>query len=233
MAGKNRSRATTEPCCGAQRGGITCRALRTDDWPNIERLFGSNGACGGCWCMWWRVPRGGKLWAEAKGAKNRAAFRKLLEGGSVRGVLAFSGDQPVGWCSFGPRSSFPRLERVRALKRDWSEQTWSINCFYVPRAWRGRGIAKQLVEEAAKQAFQSGAGEVEGYPVMPSSAGGDLPAVFAWTGVPAMFESNGFRQLPRHEGHRRVFVTTQPPARGTNRRGTKKSRGARPRRPVE
>jgi predicted GNAT family acetyltransferase len=228
MAGKNRSQATAAP-----RGKITCRALERTDWPNIERLFGSNGACGGCWCMWWRVPRGGKLWAEAKGANNRAAFRRLVENGSVHGVLAFSENEPVGWCSFGPRSSFPRLERVRALKRAWSEQTWSINCFYVPRASRGRGIAKMLVKEATKQAFLSGASEVEGYPVMPASSGSGLPAVFAWTGVPAIFESSGYRQLPRQKGHRRVFLTASPDARDTTGRRTKKSRDARQRRIVK
>src|SRR6202035_1892135 len=121
---------------------LSVRLLREDDWPTIEELFGSNGACGGCWCMWWRVPRGGKLWTEMKGKKNRAAFRKLLENGDVHGVLASCGDKAVGWCSFGPRRSYVRLERVRALRRDWSERTWSILCFYIPPAWRRRGVAR-------------------------------------------------------------------------------------------
>ncbi len=223
----------SQSVAGAAGDGITLRPLRRDDWPNLERLFGSNGACGGCWCMWWRVPRGGKLWAESKGAKNREAFHQLVEQGAVQGILAFSGKQPVGWCSFGPRSAFPRLERVKALKRDWSEQTWSINCFYVPRAWRGSGIAKRLVEEATRVAFQSGASEVEGYPVMPAESGAALPAVFAWTGVPALFESNGYRELPRQEGHRRVYLATSSRAGGTIRRRLKKSSAAPPRRIVE
>ena len=50
----------------ADASNLTVRPLREDDWPAIEELFGSNGACGGCWCMWWRVPRGGKLWTEMK-----------------------------------------------------------------------------------------------------------------------------------------------------------------------
>ena len=24
---------------------------------DFEELFGANGACGGCWCMFWRLPR--------------------------------------------------------------------------------------------------------------------------------------------------------------------------------
>jgi GNAT superfamily N-acetyltransferase len=227
MPKKNRSPRRA----GAAGDEITLRPLCRGDWATLERLFGSNGACGGCWCMWWRVPRGGKLWAEAKGAKNRAAFRKLVEQGSVQGILAFSGQQPVGWCSFGPRHAFPRLERVKAFKRSWAEQTWSINCFYVPRAWRGSGIARRLVEEATKLAFQSGASEVEGYPVMPAESGAALPAVFAWTGVPALFESNGYRELPQQEGHRRVFLATSSRAGGTTSRRPKKSAQA-PRRHI-
>jgi hypothetical protein len=90
-----------------------------------------------------------------------------------------------------------------------------------------------LVEEATKQAFLSGASEVEGYPVMPVSSGRGLPAVFAWTGVPAIFESSGYRQLPRQMGHRRVFLTDSPRAGDTTGRGMKKSRGARQRRIVK
>ena len=222
MAGKNRSKAIA----GALRGGVTLRIITASDWPNIVRLFGPNGACGGCWCMWWRVPRGGKLWAKVKGSNNRAAFRRLVQQGLVHGVLAFSGEEPVGWCSFGPRSSFPRLERVRALKRDWSEGTWSINCFYVARDWRGCGIAKRLVEEATKRAFQSGASEVEGYPVGPATDGKALPAVFAWTGVPAMFQSNGYRECSPTAGRRRVFIAESNRPRVTTGRNIKESRNS-------
>ena len=44
---------------------LTIRLLTPDDWSILTKLFGSNGACGGCWCMWPRVPRGGKAWEEA------------------------------------------------------------------------------------------------------------------------------------------------------------------------
>ena len=60
---------------------FTTRPLTRDDWPVIEALFGANGACGGCWCMWWRVPMGGKAWDAAKGSPNREAFRSLVQSG--------------------------------------------------------------------------------------------------------------------------------------------------------
>jgi GNAT superfamily N-acetyltransferase len=204
----------------ADASRLTARTLREDDWPAIEKLFGPNGACGGCWCMWWRVPQGGKLWAQVKGQKNRAAFRRLVKGGEVHGVLAFSGVAPVGWCSFGPRRAYPRLERVRALRREWAEGTWSILCFYIPSAWRRRGVARLLLKAATARAFELGAREVEGYPVVANDLTGMMPAAFAWTGVPALFDAAGYKKLPGQDGRRRIFLKTA-------RRSAAKSRGSR------
>jgi GNAT superfamily N-acetyltransferase len=185
---------------------IHVRPLEPTDWPIIVQLFGDNGACGGCWCMWPRIPRGGKLWEDLKGAKNRDRLRRLIRAGKVHGVLAFCGEEPVGWCSFGPRRTFPRLQRVRALQREWSEDTWSIVCFYIPAAWRGRGIATHLLEAATHHALRLGAREIEGYPVMPKNPAEPLPAAFAWTGVPALFEKAGYSELSRPAASRTIFV---------------------------
>jgi GNAT superfamily N-acetyltransferase len=205
---------------------LTVRPLQEDDWPTIEQLFGPNGACGGCWCMWWRVPQGGKLWDRMKGTKNRDAFRKLVEDGEVHAVIAFRGEEPVGWCSFGPRRSYPRLERVRALRRDWPEDTWSILCFYIPTAWRRRGVARLLLKAATARAFKLGAREIEGYPVVTSDSTGMMPAAFAWTGVPALFEAAGYKALHNQDGRRRVFV--KAPARSASKSGAGRRPGGPP-----
>jgi GNAT superfamily N-acetyltransferase len=34
---------------------LTIRPLTPDLWPALEDLFGKNGACNGCWCMYWRI----------------------------------------------------------------------------------------------------------------------------------------------------------------------------------
>jgi GNAT superfamily N-acetyltransferase len=190
--------------------GLTVRPLTPGDWPALARLFGPNGACGGCWCMWWRVPRGGKLWDESKGDKNRDAFRRLVRTGKVHGVLAFAGDEPVGWCCLGPRETFPRMQRVRALQHESPEGTWSVVCFYVPARWRGRGVAARLLEAATARAFALGARAVEGYPVEPKAPPAPVPAAFAWTGVPALFEKSGYRAAPRTEPARPVYRRELP-----------------------
>lgn len=172
---------------------LAVRPVTSDDWRNIETLFGKNGACGGCWCMWWRRPRGGKLWEESKGPKNKRAFKRLLTADRVFGCLAFAGDEPVGWCCVGPRRDFPRLERTRALNTNWDERTWSVTCFYIRAGWRRRGVATALLEKAIEVARAQGAAELEAYPVRPKADGpGEVPPAFAWTGVPRLFEKAKF-----------------------------------------
>jgi len=170
---------------------IEIRPLDAEDWSAVETLFGPRGACGGCWCMWWRVPMGGRSWEAAKGEPNRVAFRKLVKAGEASGVLAFVGDEPAGWCAIGPRAGFPRIDRSKALVREWSAATWSLNCLYVPVRWRGQGVARALVAGAVELARQRGAAEIEAYPQ--SLAPGERQAgAFVWTGVPALYEPLGF-----------------------------------------
>ena len=200
MAKKKPSSARARP---------TVRALSPEDWPTIETLFGCNGACGGCWCMWWRRPRGGKLWEQTKGASNKRAFKKLVTTGKVFGCLAFSKDQPVGWCCVGPRADFPRLQRTKGLDTDWGDHTWSVTCFFIRSGWRHRGVATALLKGAVEVARANGAKELEAYPVRPKTGGtGEIPAAFAWTGVPRLFEKTRFRNSTSRGNSRAIYRRT-------------------------
>ena len=196
------------------KSALSVRPLARGDWLVVERLFGERGACNGCWCMYWRLERGGKLWEESKGAPNRAAFEKRVQQGKVHAVMAFAGGEAIGWCSFGPRGSFPRLERSRVLRRQPPQAAagaWSIVCFYVPARRRRQGVATVLLQAATERAFALGAREVEGYPVVPREAGATIPAAFAWTGVPELFTAAGYRPLAHRGETRPIMVKTAPP----------------------
>jgi len=36
--------------------GLRFAPLTFARWADFERVFGARWVCGGCWCMWWRVP---------------------------------------------------------------------------------------------------------------------------------------------------------------------------------
>ena len=117
--------------------------------------------------MWWRLS--GKEFAAKKGDGTRAALKALVDRGDVPGLLAYVDGEPVGWCSVGPREAFPRLERSRVLKRVDEEPVWSIVCFYVARAARGRGLMTELVQGAIEHVRRQGGRTIEAYPVVPTS----------------------------------------------------------------
>lgn len=176
---------------------VAVRELRKTDWPNIVSLFGPRGACGGCWCMSWRITPHGKTWTQAQGEPNRKAFKKLIESGKALGILAFDGKEPVGWCAFGLRADFPHLESAKAYHRDDIEKVWSINCFYINSGYRSRGVAT-LLAEAAVAAIKKRKGRiVEAYPAPLTKDGNKLPATFVWTGPEEMFKRLGFKEVQR------------------------------------
>jgi GNAT superfamily N-acetyltransferase len=189
-----------------KRSGI--RPVRPGDRATIETLFGARGACAGCWCMHWRLPRGGRLWRAMQGEPNKRAFFKLLAAGRVRAVIAEAGGEAVGWCSFGPRGDFPKLERSRVFKRaEPDPATWCIVCFYIKPGWRGRGLATALLKAATREAFEAGAREIEGFPA-PHRKGAALAAAFAWTGLAEMFEAAAYCPVESTTG-RRLYLKSR------------------------
>ena len=178
--------------------------LTPDRWPDLERLFGPRGACGGCWCMWWRLAR--SEFTKRKGAGNRRAFRKIVESGAEPGILAYRDGEPVGWCAIAPREQYPVIERSRTLKAIDEEPVWSVSCFFIARRFRGQGVGQALLQAAVKFARRKGAKIVEGYPV--EARKGRLPDAFAWTGLPPIFQAAGFREVARRSPTRPIMRRT-------------------------
>lgn len=199
---------------------LTTRDLTPALWPALEQLFGKNGACGGCWCMSWRVEKG-ERWEDLKGAEAKRRFEALVRSGAATGVLAFEGDTPVGWAAYGPRTSFAKLDRSRTLACDDADQVWSLPCFFIKAGHRGQGVASALLAHAVDALRAKGATIAEGYPVRPKRPGEKIPAAFAWTGTRAMFEAQGFQVVGNPGGGKeRVRL----PLASAGARSTKKKR---------
>ncbi len=175
--------------------------LTSNRWPDLESLFGKHGACGGCWCMWWRLPR--SEFMRNRGEENRKALKSIVDSGRIPGILAYIQDQPVGWCAVAPRETFATLERSRILKRVDSEPVWSVVCFFVAKAFRHKGISTRLLEEAVDYVRKQGGKIVEGYPVEPKT--GHKPDPFVYTGLAAAFCKVGFVEITRRSETRPIM----------------------------
>jgi hypothetical protein len=64
MANSNRSKAV--------KPKLSFHPLTAERWPDLEKLFGERGACGGCWCMAWRLPRA--EWEAGRGEPHKRAL---------------------------------------------------------------------------------------------------------------------------------------------------------------
>lgn len=164
-----------------------------DRWADLERLFGRRGACGGCWCMHFRLLK--PEYERGRGEPNRRALRRLVTAGPPPGVLASDGEMAVGWCAVAPRDEYPRLARSRAMRPPDDRPAWSVVCLFVAKGYRRRGVSVALLRGAAAFAASRGAALVEGYPVEPRR--GAMPDVFAWTGTAAAFRAAGFTEVAR------------------------------------
>ena len=176
---------------------LTIRPLTPELWPALEDLFGKNGACGGCWCMY---PRIGSAYTKRPGEENRADFRQVVRRGPPPGLLAFVGDLAVGWCQVTPRDAVPWLDRTWRLARVDNVPVWSISCLYVRKGYRRKGITSALVAAAVKTATRAKAPAVEAYPVdaavSPSASG---------TGFVTTFRRAGFRIVARRTPARPIM----------------------------
>src|SRR6185369_7349958 len=162
--------------------------LDASNWNDFELLFGERGACGGCWCMSWRLMR--SEFDAGKGAKNKSAMKRLVRKGEPTGLLAYDGDQPVGWLSMAPREEFVRLQTSRVLRPVDDLPVWSLPCLFIAKEWRRKGVSVILLRAAIQHAKQNGISILEGYPEEPYDE--NIPAAFAWKGIPSSFKKAGF-----------------------------------------
>jgi len=169
-------------------------------WDDLERLFGPRGACAGCWCQFWRLPR--RDFDAGKGPPHRRALRRQVRAGPPPGLLAYVGREPVGWCAVGPRESYSALARSRVLKPVDEATVWSVSCLFVARGWRNQGVSVALVDAAARFARRSGARLIEGYPVDPRRR---QPDAFVWTGLASAFRRAGFVEVARRSPTRPIL----------------------------
>ncbi len=58
--------------------------LTRDRWSDLVTLFGERGACGGCWCMWWRLKR--SEFERQTGEANKQAMKAIVEAGEIPGL---------------------------------------------------------------------------------------------------------------------------------------------------
>ena len=187
---------------GAQGAGFTFKELDDSTWPDFERLFARHGVPSYCWCYYYQreVSREREMKDLGLAEKdmrehNRRRKRELVAAGRSHGVLAYSGGSPVGWCAYGPREEFPRVDRGRYYKTvglpEERRKLWRIVCLVVDKDHRGKGVATVALKGALASIKRQGGGVVEAYPLASKKGGSQS----LWFGTVGMFEREGFTEV--------------------------------------
>jgi GNAT superfamily N-acetyltransferase len=124
------------------------------------------------------------------GEPKKRAMAKLVRAGREPGLLAYDGNEPVGWVSVGPREDFAPLLRspqYRPREEGGGDAVWSLVCFVVDKPRRGSGVGAALLDAAIDHAFSHGASSLEAYPHKTERVN--------YMGHVELFERAGFRPV--------------------------------------
>ena len=178
---------------------LTFEPLTKKNWGQFVQLFGNKGACGNCWCMYYRLNK-----SEFKEGKvddgNKNAMKELVWENKPAGILGFYDGQAIAWCAFAPREDFIKLEKSRVHKRIDDKMVWSIPCFFIEKSFRRLGVSVALLKGVLEYARENGIEIIEAYPTIPTQE--KLPDSFAWIGLYNSFERAGFEIADRTSKNR-------------------------------
>ncbi len=140
-----------------------------------------------CWCLSYRIPSKENLALQGPARGDRVA--QLLREDPPPGVLAYEGDEVVGWAAVHPRAdtSFARHRKIPHVD---DLDVWSLWCVRIRPGHRGEGISHALVAGAVDFARAKGAPAVEAYPV--DNGDRKVNQTMAYVGTRRLFERAGF-----------------------------------------
>lgn len=173
--------------------GFRTRELSRRTWSDFQKLFSKPGEWGACWCVYYqreKPPPSRGLTLQQRADRNRRDKKRMVEERRSHGILVYHGDEPVGWCQYGPKEEVPRIDATRRYRNlalvTGGERLWRISCFSVDRKYRRRGVATVGLAAALDSIRTRGGGTVEAFPV---TRGG---ALATWFGTVSMFRRAGF-----------------------------------------
>ncbi|WP_205528488.1 GNAT family N-acetyltransferase [Desertimonas flava] len=195
-----------------EASALTFRPANEATWDDIQAVFGTRGGASRCQCQrqvlgdgeWWHMP------VEERAALLREqAHVDDPAASSTAGLVAFLGDEPVGWVAVAPRTTYRRLLGSTVAWKDRNEDkndgtVWSVVCFVTRAGYRGEGLMYELAAAAVEFARARGAVALEGYPIV-AKGDGKITWDEASVGTPQVFAAAGLTQVTSPTVRRRVM----------------------------
>ena len=182
-------------------------------WDDVAAVFGTRGSSSVCFCQRYKL-HPGEAFSKFPAQERALRLREQTNAGhpeaeSTSGLIAYIGDEAVGWCAVEPRPAYFGLLRVyrtpwEARNEDKADESvWSVTCVLVRAGYRKRGVAYALARAAVDRARSSGARALEAYPMRTEA--GEISWDEIHVGAQSIFAAAGMAEVSR-PGKRRVVM---------------------------
>jgi GNAT superfamily N-acetyltransferase len=200
---------TRDPITPAQLSIIPANQA---SWADLQAVFGTADYPGMCYCQHYKTRD--CHWSSLSGEERHRRLREQTRCDNPRarttsGLVAYLGQEPVGWVAVEPRTAYPRLVKVRTV---WSgrqedktdDGVWAVTCFVTRKGYRKRGITYALAAATVGFARDQGARALEAYPMI-TSPGKEITWGELHVGSRQVFADAGFTEVS-HPSPRRVVM---------------------------
>jgi GNAT superfamily N-acetyltransferase len=176
-------------------------------WEDLEAVFGTRGDPARCWCQRYKMERG-ESWASVGAEELAHRLRVQTDwgrpgSGYASGLVAYIGEEPVGWCAVEPRNLYPRLLLKTRVPWDGRDEdktdasVWAVTCFVTRAGYRHRGVSRALARAAVNFARERGARALEAYPMITEPGHDDVLPAELNVGIRGVFADAGFTEITR------------------------------------
>jgi GNAT superfamily N-acetyltransferase len=192
---------------------ITVVPANEASWQDLQTVFGK-GDVQRCQCQRFKIGR--YEWTPEPWEERAARLREETACGdpsapTTSGLVAYLGDEPVGWCAVEPRTAYPILA-TRRSPVPWSgrdedkadDSVWAITCVATRVGYRHRGVSAALIAAAVPFARDRGARALEGYPMF-TEPGKEITWGELFVGSRSSFADAGFVEVS-HPTKRRFVM---------------------------
>jgi GNAT superfamily N-acetyltransferase len=193
---------------------VTIVPANEASWEDLQAVLGTRGDPRRCQCQRYRM-QFRESWASVGVEELSFRLRQQTDCGhpeskTTSGLVAYLGDEAVGWCAVAPRAAHARL--LRNTRVPWEgraedktdDSVWAVTCFVTRAGFRRRGVSRALARATVDFARKRGARALEGYP-MTTQPGQEITWGELHVGSRSIFEAAGFEEVS-HPTLRRVVM---------------------------
>lgn len=144
----------------------------------------------GCYCLESHIAsEANEALTDREARKQKAA--ELIGEGVMTGYLIYDGDEIVGWCNAGDKTSYGPICAYAPMRTGPLEKgrVKVLYCLDIAPQARGRGLARLALEQVLADAKEEGYAFVEAYPFR------DTSFPYQYRGPVRLYEQYGFERL--------------------------------------